>query len=720
MAFNAFSLLPGIKERHVRNIKANQFILTVHNEDQSRLLYQKCLTAASFSSKSLSEWEIDFPKEKLHYRGLYPRSWTTFTIEELSLELTCEIVSPVIPDNYKDSSFPTSCFLWSIKNEGTQNLHITLTFTFRNGTGNPKFAREAICRAQEVDDEEFFGVEIVHSINEMPTNFGIYSDKAHETSANFFNPNGDGDDLWTSLKHRLKNDALKAESQEIGVALSQRFESRSKSSTDARFALVWHMPIVKFAGERQFRRRYIRFFSTSLDAGFEIGKFALKNVDLWKEEIERFQKPILHSLLLPDWFKSCLLNELYFISDGSTLWFEFDENWRKDEPGMSDFTADHYKEFGRFGYVESWEYLMVNTYDVHFYASWALFELWPQLELGIQLDFSDQFRAINLTSTQALQGGEAMVQKKTGRIPHDVGNPKGEPWLEVNAYSLHDTNEWKDLNLKYILLSYRDFRGIVEKCFDKEKSKQFLEFFYDRSVEIIERGLMEWDTDKDGIIENNGTPDQTYDIWSMNGTSAYCGSLWVTAVECVRRMAEQLEKDDDRKRFTDLLQKARTALVGKLWTGSYFAFDENPDNRSLVMSDQLCGFWFLSLIDGEICGDVLGENGGKMIDEALKTIYEKNLKSVFDGELGPINGIRTNGQIDLGSIQSEEICDIVKGLEFASGIFHSCYERFGLQYQTPEAIFPKNYYRAIGYLRPLSIWATPSALKIKMNINKDE
>lgn len=35
---------------------------------------------------------------------------------------------------------------------------------------------------------------------------------------------------------------------------------------------------------------------------------------------------------------------------------------------------------------------MVNTYDVHFYASFALIQLWPELELSIQYDFGKLFR----------------------------------------------------------------------------------------------------------------------------------------------------------------------------------------------------------------------------------------------------------------------------------------------------------------------------------------
>lgn len=40
-------------------------------------------------------------------------------------------------------------------------------------------------------------------------------------------------------------------------------------------------------------------------------------------------------------------------------------------------------EFGLFGYLEGHEYRMYNTYDVHFYASFALAQLWPNLQVSI-------------------------------------------------------------------------------------------------------------------------------------------------------------------------------------------------------------------------------------------------------------------------------------------------------------------------------------------------
>ena len=40
-----------------------------------------------------------------------------------------------------------------------------------------------------------------------------------------------------------------------------------------------------------------------------------------------------------------------------------------------------------------------------------------------------------------------------------------EPWLLINAYISHDTADWKDLGLKYILQIYRDYVYTQNKQF---------------------------------------------------------------------------------------------------------------------------------------------------------------------------------------------------------------------------------------------------------------
>ena len=49
----------------------------------------------------------------------------------------------------------------------------------------------------------------------------------------------------------------------------------------------------------------------------------------------------------------------------------------------------------------------------------------------------------------------------------------------------------------------------------------------------------QFDRDNDGMIENSGYADQTYDLWTATGVSAYCGGLWLAAnrVRCVNPLS---------------------------------------------------------------------------------------------------------------------------------------------------------------------------------------
>lgn len=197
------------------------------------------------------------------------------------------------------------------------------------------------------------------------------------------------------------------------------------------------------------------------------------------------------------------------MTDGGSVWFAFDEKWKDSEPHLSEYTLRHFKEFGRFAYLESWEYRMFNTYDVHFYASFALAQLFPKLECVIQMEMRDQFELEVPKQVRFHMEGDRAPVKTTKRVPHDIGNPADEPFLKVNAYVMHDTGKWKDLNLKFVLTTYRDYYLLMEK------DVEFLKFFYPAVQDVIELGLTKWDRNGDGMIENFGAADQTYDAWKM-------------------------------------------------------------------------------------------------------------------------------------------------------------------------------------------------------------
>ncbi|TKR87155.1 hypothetical protein L596_011604 [Steinernema carpocapsae] len=726
--FCKLTMLPGLVEQRISSVKADQFIVSVRSKTSGQLLYQKVLNAAKPRSKPLGEWEFGFPAKNLHFRGLYPRSWTKYEIPEVGIDLICRQVSPVFPNDYKVrhvSTFDRFC-LGSAESFGRRTLRFHRFHVQKRNRKQP-MEKENLCRFNRFESSTCTGINLKHSINGIKTTYGLSSPNSPKSniSKTTFDPSGNGRQLWDDLKTSgaFQNDETPSNPKELGIAICSQQTVAPKETEETRFCLVWHQPMAQYGMKiRSYRRRYTRFFQEVE----EIASYAFERSDFWEEEIEKWQNRVLQNPSLPDWYKSALFNELYFVTDGGSCWVEFDERWSEEETQMSECTKEQFREYGRFAYLESWEYFMINTYDVHFYASFALLENWPQLQLSTQLDFCDQVLCEDKRVVSSLDQGSSSFAKRFGRLPHDLGHPRDEPFVFNNTYMLHDTGNWRDLNLKFILMSYRDFVHIVDKPdFSDSRKQQILKQFYDPVVSIINTGLSEWDTDGDLMIENSGTADQTYDIWRMNGTSAYCGGLWLAAVFSAMKMAEMLRNEKDKKRFEEVFQVARKVYVDKLWNGKYFDFDEFSENRNSIMADQLCGVWFASMI--------LGEHPEVLVDRekaevALKTVYEFNVMKFAEGRMGPVNGMKPDGSIDISSLQSEEVWTGVgyalgsymimigmleRGFHTAEGIYRSCWEQFGLHYQTPEAFMKERDYRAIGYMRPLSVWAMQRAIDFK-------
>lgn len=122
--------------------------------------------------------------------------------------------------------------------------------------------------------------------------------------------------------------------------------------------------------------------------------------------------------LLPEWYKSAIFNEVYFVADGGSVWLL---PLKKDFEHF-DVTDPRY-EYGYFGYLEGHEYRMYNTYDVHFYASFALAKLWPKLQACIQYKFRDTIDSTLNITRRNLSCGTKTLRKYKYSVPHDLGDP---------------------------------------------------------------------------------------------------------------------------------------------------------------------------------------------------------------------------------------------------------------------------------------------------------
>jgi non-lysosomal glucosylceramidase len=116
-----------------------------------------------------------------------------------------------------------------------------------------------------------------------------------------------------------------------------------------------------------------------------------------------------------------------------------------------------------------------------------------------------------------------------GCVPHDLGSPSEDPWNKTNVYNFQDVSNWKDLGPKFVLQIYRDYYYQNKKShkdvdinnnFPSAAIHGFLMDMYPSCKNVMEN-MLRFDTDGDGMIENSGFPDQTYDIWTAKGINNF-------------------------------------------------------------------------------------------------------------------------------------------------------------------------------------------------------
>ncbi|KAF9605135.1 hypothetical protein IFM89_014126 [Coptis chinensis] len=331
---------------------------------------------------------------------------------------------------------------------------------------------------------------------------------------------------------------------------------------------------------------------------------------------------------------------------------------------------DDDEDVGRFLYLEGVEYIMWCTYDVHFYASFALLALFPKIELSIQRDFAKAVLSEDGRKVKFLADGTSGIRKARGAVPHDLGTH--DPWHEMNAYNIHNTSRWKDLNPKFVLQVYRDFAATGNMSFAVDVWPAVC-----AAIEYMEQ----FDKDGDGLIENDGFPDQTYDAWTVHGISAYCGCLWLAALEAAAAMAHQLGDKAFAERCRSKFLKAKPVFEEKLWNGSYFNYDSGSSSNSRsIQADQLAGQWWTEscMQSREIWTGVTYGLAATMILTEMK-----------DEAFTTAEGIFTAGWSEEGS---------------------------GYWFQTPEGWTVDGHYRSLIYMRPLAIWAMQWALALPKSI----
>lgn len=486
--------------------------------------------------------------------------------------------------------------------------------------------------------------------------------------------------------------------------MALRFTLQPGETLEIPFVLAWDLPITEFAAGVNYYRRYTDFFDRSGNNAWAIASTALQEYQTWRSQIQTWQQPILDREDLPNWFKMALFNELYDLTSGGTLWS----------------AASELDPIGQFAVLECLDYRWYESLDVRLYGSFALLMLFPELEKSVMRAFAraipqgdDTPRIIGYYMTIKAESPIA-VRKVAGATPHDLGAPNEHVWEKTNYTSYQDCNLWKDLGSDFVLQVYRDF--LLTGADDVE----FLADCWNAIVQTLDY-LKTFDLDGDGIPENSGAPDQTFDDWRLQGVSAYCGGLWLAALEAAIAISDLLltHKLGDlgglavqKSIYETWLQQSLPIYQEKLWNGQYYQLD-SQSGSDVVMADQLCGQFYARLLD---LPDIVPSDRAL---SALKTVYDACFLKFCNGEFGTANGVRPDGSPE--NPKATHPLEVWTGINFGLAAFlvqmgmkdealrltqavvQQIYEN-GLQFRTPEAITAAGTFRASTYLRAMAIW----------------
>ncbi len=705
-----------------QSVPANQFAMFQQSEGDSSGVAQ-VLTADHPKGRALSSWRWDYPVGAGDYSALYPKAWFDYRWEKFPAHVYVEQFSPILPDNYKETSYPVAVYRWHAENPTKKRVTVSVLLSWENmlgwfrstdrdfsgeiNAGNfNRSAKESLASAGimkgVVLDRNHIG-PVQEGWDGQFTIAAFESAGVEVSYQTTFDPNSDGQVIWTpfSKDGRLSNsdDHWTSSGEPLAGAIAVRFTLEPGEKRIVPMVISWDLPVVEFGSGRKWHKRYTDFYGTTGLNSWAIARDGLLNASKWSGEIDAWQAPYINDESKPLWYRGMLFNELYVLADLGGFWGRQVGSDKKDPPVFS--------------FMECYDYPYYETLDVRFYGSMPLIKFWPDIEKGVMRQFADTVpheydeKMAWVWKTLTSREPAFRIRKAKGAVPHDLGVPNEDPFVQINQFSWQDTNGWKDLNPKFVLMVYRDF------VLTGSKDKDFLRHSWPAIQEALAY-LRKYDKDGDGIPENEGYPDQTYDEWVVLGESSYSGGLWLAALRSAEEIAKQLGDSAKASEYHDLFVKSQASYIKKLWNGEYFRYDTRSEYRDNIQADQLAGQWYANMTG---LGDIIPR---EMQLSSLKKIFNFNVMKFADGSMGAVNGIAPDGSLVKTNQQVQEVwvgttfgvaafmlSDGLKeeAYKTAWGLYHTTYETKGYWFRTPEAWDITGNYRASMYMRPAAIWA---------------
>ncbi len=657
------------------------------------------------------------------YYALFPKGWCTY--KGFLSEISLQFFSPVIKDNYRETSYPAALFLFKLHNTAKARAKVSLMFTFPNapytgpqntplareqGAGAGKTARGRRGLSNRAIQDAKSGVtavlmEAYDAKNSAETEGSEWCIATSHVASYVpvWDGNSDGSDIWKGFvaEGKLANKDLAQASQTPSGALCVTVELDSGASTVVPFALGWYFPQVEFGSGTRWWRRFTEWFPFAPEQSFYIAQEALLNRDKWLAAVDGWQAPIIQCEAYPEWLKQATLNELYYSTFGGSFW----------ENGCITKT----KKFGNrpgqnISFVmECQEYPLAESLDVRHHPARSNRDLWPEQERSTLLLFRD-----------------FVMDSTDGSCPHDAGAIDGDPLFAYDGYGRgynqsplgingHITAPWSELSHKFIQQCYAYWH--------KTKDDKFLEEVWPAMVRSY-RYQITTDVDGDGLSEMKSS--------EYLENKLFNAVLWLGALEMMQAVARSRKDAAFSGEVDELLDKARASAEKQFWNAQYGYYQYNQHNNDL-MGDAMVGQRYIDVtgLIPVLTPDRMASHYRQLFKRGILALKDCNGDGI--GDMGVANAVHPDSLPGVGDSESLHQYEVWTGVSYcaAANIYRCGKERndgalqanallavWGVYFQTwrneetaywfstPEAwrINDPKYFRALMYQRARGLW----------------
>ena len=643
------------------------------------------------------------------YRALFPKA--TFDYGVFQSEVSLLQFSPVIKDNYKETSYPVGMFLFKVKNTKQETVKLSFMFTFPNATyinttdtlcGKSKLrpCRHGLFNKLAKDKFQtaiVMGADDPQNSAETQNTAWCIATSSKATYVELWDGESDGSAIWNDFAGdgKLSNKNLCESSITPSGALCVSIQLKPGEEAVVPFALSWYFPLTGFEKSATvWKKRYTEYFPENQEsvAAAKITEEGLKSYPQWLKAVDEWTLPIAGNPKCPDWLKAGALNELYYQVFGGSFW---ENGCAAGEKKYGNREGQHIA-----GVMECIDYPFLETFDVRHHTTGVTRDLWPQIEKDIILAYSDFIAATTL-----------------GACPHDMGSPNDNPVNHPDnyAWSGQETTPWSEFSPKFIQQVYMYWKQYRDDA-----------FLDDCWLSVIRSFNYQVATDKnnDGVTEMESS--EYVDNKLLNAV------LWITSLDALKEMAVY-RKDREMETLAEYqLSKARPNSEKQFWNEQlgYYQYNETVP---FLMADAFVG---------QRCADnfnlppALNE---KRMTSHFNQCFDRLVKPLRDydgdgiGDLGAANILNLEGKPGVETSEHNHEHEVWTGVTYhlaasmyhrgsrngdeslkqkalltGKGVYMQCWlnDENGVWFGTPEALWFDDMPKARGlmYQRVRGIW----------------